>query len=186
MGAANWFYSRQGQKYGPFTVEGLKRYAQSGELQPTDLVWCSGMAEWVPAQSAPFFKQAAGMPDTSAEAATLDSAERLRLNAHVNCRMMFGLLLFFVLALGIETVSRTTTDAFLSKRGVHVVPRGTDILFGLMLLGTGVFAAIYVPLRWNVIKQVRNPARVLGLIGGFGLMLLLLISIIAIFFLVAS
>ncbi len=38
-----------GAAAGPVTTEELKRMAAAGELQPDDLIWKAGMAEWAPA-----------------------------------------------------------------------------------------------------------------------------------------
>ena len=46
-------------------------------------------------------------------------------------------------------------------------------------LASGVFAAIYVPLRWRQIKDLPRNIRLLGLIGGFGLIAILVICLAA-------
>ncbi len=49
--ASEWFYALKGKaRYGPVSTPQLQALARSGELQPTDLVWKKGMAEWVPAK----------------------------------------------------------------------------------------------------------------------------------------
>ncbi len=48
--ADQWYYSQQGQRCGPVTSDQLKQLATSGQLQPTDLVWKKGMAQWVKAE----------------------------------------------------------------------------------------------------------------------------------------
>ncbi len=40
--------SRNGQMYGPYTMEDLQRYLVSGHVLPTDLAKSEEMAEWVP------------------------------------------------------------------------------------------------------------------------------------------
>jgi len=47
--ASEWFYMKDGQQCGPIGSEELKGLAASGQLQPTDMVWKEGMAEWVAA-----------------------------------------------------------------------------------------------------------------------------------------
>jgi hypothetical protein len=37
--ATNWFYTRDGQTYGPVTSSEIKRLAASGQLRPHDLLW---------------------------------------------------------------------------------------------------------------------------------------------------
>jgi GYF domain 2 len=42
-----WFYSHQGDRYGPVTFDDLQAMAKNGVLNPRlDLVWKDGMAEW--------------------------------------------------------------------------------------------------------------------------------------------
>jgi hypothetical protein len=40
--------TRNGQNYGPYTLEDLQRYVASGNVLPTDLAKSDEMAEWVP------------------------------------------------------------------------------------------------------------------------------------------
>ena len=40
--------SRNGQNYGPYTLEDLQRYVASGNVLPTDMAKSDDMAEWVP------------------------------------------------------------------------------------------------------------------------------------------
>lgn len=40
--------SREGQVYGPYTLEDLERYLQSGNVLPTDLARAEGSEQWVP------------------------------------------------------------------------------------------------------------------------------------------
>jgi hypothetical protein len=44
-----WHYSKDGHQQGPVSAEQLKQLASSGQLQPTDLVWKEGMAQWAEA-----------------------------------------------------------------------------------------------------------------------------------------
>lgn len=49
--AAQWHYSKRGERHGPVNGEQLRQLAVSGQLQPTDLVWRDGLAEWQKASS---------------------------------------------------------------------------------------------------------------------------------------
>jgi len=51
--AADWYYARNNERYGPLEVAKLRSLAQEGWLGPDDLVWQAGMAEWIPARRAP-------------------------------------------------------------------------------------------------------------------------------------
>ena len=46
-----WFYSKGGTRFGPVAASKLRELAGADELQPDDLVWTSGLAEWKPARS---------------------------------------------------------------------------------------------------------------------------------------
>lgn len=41
-----WYYMQDGAQQGPISEEELRGMAQDGRLQPTDMVWKSGMQEW--------------------------------------------------------------------------------------------------------------------------------------------
>lgn len=47
--AAEWYYSKEEEQFGPVSTDELKALAESGELLPTDLIWKEGVAEWTPA-----------------------------------------------------------------------------------------------------------------------------------------
>lgn len=48
-----WYYAVGGQQHGPVTDESLQSMLQSGAVRGTDLVWQSGMPQWVPAHTVP-------------------------------------------------------------------------------------------------------------------------------------
>lgn len=45
-----WYYAKSGGRHGPVSDSELKALAGRGELQPDDLVWTDGLAEWRPAR----------------------------------------------------------------------------------------------------------------------------------------
>jgi hypothetical protein len=45
--------SRNGQMYGPYTLEDLQRYVASGHILPSDLAKSEEMAEWIPVSQIP-------------------------------------------------------------------------------------------------------------------------------------
>jgi len=52
MSEANWYFATNGQQSPtPVAFENLQRMAASGHLQPSDMVWTTGMAEWAPAST---------------------------------------------------------------------------------------------------------------------------------------
>lgn len=44
-----WFYARDGEQAGPYSLAQLKCFATIGRLKRTDHVWTEGMTEWLPA-----------------------------------------------------------------------------------------------------------------------------------------
>tara|TARA_B110000438_G_C15722297_1_gene610376 strand:+ start:338 stop:961 length:624 start_codon:yes stop_codon:yes gene_type:complete len=40
------FINREGELYGPFTLEGAREYLLAGQLQADDLAWHEGLSEW--------------------------------------------------------------------------------------------------------------------------------------------
>jgi len=45
------FIVRDGQRYGPYSVDQVRGYLQSGELVPTDQAWREGMNEMEPLET---------------------------------------------------------------------------------------------------------------------------------------
>jgi hypothetical protein len=60
----NWYYTKNGQRYGPVPDDRLRQMAATGELQPADMLWKEGMAQWVPAHAIQGLM--AGAPGTKA------------------------------------------------------------------------------------------------------------------------
>ena len=69
--ATQWYYAQQGQQRGPVSKRQLQRMAASGELQPDDLIWHEGLADWAPASSIPGLISAERL--AAASAASTDS-----------------------------------------------------------------------------------------------------------------
>ncbi len=46
-----WYYAKNGVQAGPLSESELKQMASSGQLAPVDMVWKTGMANWVQARS---------------------------------------------------------------------------------------------------------------------------------------
>jgi hypothetical protein len=40
--------ARNGQKFGPYTIEQVNEYLASGQLLHSDLAWYEGLPEWIP------------------------------------------------------------------------------------------------------------------------------------------
>ncbi|HEX8522655.1 MAG TPA: RDD family protein [Tepidisphaeraceae bacterium] len=48
-----WYYAKGQERVGPVTLEELRARVARGEVQPMDLVWTDGMADWMPASARP-------------------------------------------------------------------------------------------------------------------------------------
>ncbi len=44
-----WYLSREGERYGPYSWEQLCEFAAAGRVGPQDFVWGEGMSDWVAA-----------------------------------------------------------------------------------------------------------------------------------------
>ncbi|HMB53646.1 MAG TPA: CD225/dispanin family protein [Thermoanaerobaculia bacterium] len=51
-----WYYAQNGERKGPVSEDALREMARDGSLNPTDLVWREGMAEWATAELATGFR----------------------------------------------------------------------------------------------------------------------------------
>lgn len=81
-----WYYMQDGAQQGPISEEELQDMARDGRLQPTDMVWKSGMQEWQQAnqvEALPFSAPAvpdipaapSGVGDYTSPAATAPAVE---------------------------------------------------------------------------------------------------------------
>lgn len=46
---SDWYWMKNGEKHGPVHTAGLKELARTGQLLPTDMIWCERLRNWVPA-----------------------------------------------------------------------------------------------------------------------------------------
>ncbi len=61
----NWYYAKNGHQNGPVPTEDMIDRIAMGEIAPTDLAWCEGMADWLPVSQIPQLQVA---PPARAEA----------------------------------------------------------------------------------------------------------------------
>ena len=61
--AEQWYYAQQGQRKGPVSEQEIRQLISSSQLQPTDLVWKQGMAQW--AKASEFFPPSSSDPNAS-------------------------------------------------------------------------------------------------------------------------
>ena len=61
----NWYYAKNGHQNGPVPTEDMIDRIAMGEIAPSDLAWCEGMADWLPVSQIPQLQVA---PPVRAEA----------------------------------------------------------------------------------------------------------------------
>lgn len=50
-----WYYMKKGRQHGPVAQQSISSWLSSGFLTPDDLLWRSGLTDWVPARELPEF-----------------------------------------------------------------------------------------------------------------------------------
>ena len=50
---ADWYFIQNDRQIGPVELELLQQAVSTGQVLPTDLVWHSGMADWLPVKKVP-------------------------------------------------------------------------------------------------------------------------------------
>jgi hypothetical protein len=53
MANDEWYYAKGNQQQGPVSLQAIQEMVRSGQIQPNDLVWRSGMANWQAASQVP-------------------------------------------------------------------------------------------------------------------------------------
>ena len=91
------------------------------------------------------------------------------------------MFVLFVAALATTVGGTIVTVA----RGAGKQSLTVNCLWAFAVAG-GVFAAIYLPVRWKTLRGLEPPFKVLGLIGGFGLIAMALLAGLAIAVAVAA
>lgn len=51
--ATAYFLAIGGKQYGPYTIEQLRPFVPTGQINAQTLVWCQGMGAWEPASARP-------------------------------------------------------------------------------------------------------------------------------------
>lgn len=163
---AQWYYEQAGQPIGPVSGEDLCRKVVCKAVPVTTLVWRAGMATWVPAGTIPALTQGVALSPSFIADRTVRSRMRIIKNARKNAIAMFGVLILWA--------------AFMVFDVVVMFMSGSRLTWGVCFEFpgqlSGWFAAIYLPLRWQVLRNLPRPFGILGLIGGIGLVALLLMT----------
>lgn len=177
MSENQWYYAVGDQHQGPVPWEQLQQMSRDGHLSPEQFVWREGMDQW--AAAATVEGLFAGPPPIAvvqvAYARPIDTkTQKILKNAKQNCIAMFVL---FVIAAPLSLVAVVLSASTYSGTGV---PQGASGCCPCIWPLASLFAAIYLPLRWQYLKQISSTVRTLGLIGGFGLIGMFVLGLIAI------
>lgn len=70
----NWYYAKNGHQNGPVPTEDMIDRVAMGEISPTDLAWCEGMADWLPVSQIPQLKVLPPVRDEMPAAAATGAA----------------------------------------------------------------------------------------------------------------
>jgi uncharacterized RDD family membrane protein YckC len=63
----DWFYAQNNRQIGPVALDALLSLLQRRQIQPQDLVWREGMADWQPAATVPELAAAVSVPGGAVE-----------------------------------------------------------------------------------------------------------------------
>jgi GYF domain 2 len=93
-----WFISREGQQYGPFSDERLRQLIAERNVTADSFVWCEGMKDWVQAGDVPGLIPTTRSPLPPTGAATPAAGAAQPLATTVGVWPLFGRLLLLVLS----------------------------------------------------------------------------------------
>ncbi|MCL2701345.1 MAG: DUF4339 domain-containing protein [Phycisphaerae bacterium] len=164
-----WFYVIHGRRLGPISSVEITQLLLRGPYDPQMLVWRRGMIAWAPvSQTAELMLP--GLPSSSVPqllSAPLTVDRQLR-NARINC-------VAIAVALGLACL--LLIGAGVGGAGAPLAGR-LFVTFALTLL-PAIFVAIYLPLRIRVIQSLPVGYRVAGFLGGLGMIVLCLGTLVA-------
>ncbi len=162
-----WRYAHNGESYGPVSGDEINDMLRDKQLPPTILVWREGMVEFV--QVTEFAGLIRGVK-VSPRMILDPQARRQRQmvsNARQNSVTMFVIFLLGLMGLLVQI-------AIILRGNAETTGGGCFVMVGVL---GGIYAAIYLPLRWKILMTLQQNFRVMGLVGGFGLLALLPLSI---------
>ncbi|MFW6146481.1 MAG: DUF4339 domain-containing protein [Planctomycetota bacterium] len=173
MSDAMWYYAAGADRRGPIPWDQLVAMAAAGQLGREQFVWTDPAAEGQRAGSVEGLFDDAVIPIAYARPAPTQDDIIVR-NARQNSIAMF--ITFLLCAAGM-TVGLLRSLAGSTGIGLTAALSATPCV-----TVCGLFAVVYMPLRWRVIGQLPPAYRRMGRIGGLGLIVLLLIGSLSVFF----
>ena len=164
-----WHYSHDGTQQGPVTEDEIKGMISAGNVRPSDLVWCDGMAGWEPVSSVAELMPAANTNELAAHAAPVAAAS---MSAYVEDSTLSQAVVYSgfwrrVAASLIDSVILGVVGAILGiVLGVAMVSGGTDDTEVVELTGNvvGIFLGwLYYALMESSSKQATIGKMVMGI-----------------------
>ena len=117
------------------------------------------MVQWAPPELTAELIHAGDPRQAATDRANRDPRTK---NARENCIVMFVIFCLAMLVLVLAGLGGAESAG----------------CYGLFVVAGEVYAALYLPLRWRVIRELSPTVRTLGLIGGFGLIGVLALTIL--------
>jgi hypothetical protein len=157
--------SRNGQVYGPYTIEDLQRYVASGNVLPTDLAKSEEMAEWVPVAQilgiAPAAQPAYQNPLAPAYPASNVALYPDAPNLHWGLVLLFAFftctLFMWVWNLVVATWLKRVQP---NSRAIFYYATATVLVFVQIIVGTHTRVQIFEPgTHWWVTYYTAHPLR---------------------------
>jgi len=173
MSSAMWYYAAGAGRRGPVPWEQLVAMAAAGQLTRDQFVWPDPAATGRPAGTVEGLFEEEVIPIAYARPVPTQDDVIIR-NARQNSIAMFITFLLSAAGMAIGLVRSLT--------GAMGGPAATALSVTPCVTVCGLFAVVYMPLRWRVIAQLPRAYRRMGWIGGLGLIALLLLGCLSVFF----
>ena len=173
MSSAMWYYAAGTDRRGPVGWEQLVAMAAAGQLTRDQLVWTDVTTDGRPAGSVDGLFDDVVIPIAYARPAPTRDDVIVR-NARENSVAMFITFLVSAVIMAVGLLRSMTGS---TGMGLPAALSATPCV-----TVCGLFAIVYMPLRWRVIGQLPPAYRRMGRIGGLGLIALLVIGSLSVFF----
>lgn len=170
IAAQQWYVQLPEGMQGPLAIEGVAALIAGGRIGAATYVWRPGLAQWCAAASLSEFAtmRFANVPGFDAAGS---KQWRIIRNAKQNMIALFIVFILFIVAIAVSVLAviggRNDQYMFMPGCLAYAAPM------------SAIFAAIYLPLRWRVIMSLPAAYKVLGLIGGFGLIAVMAFSLLS-------
>ena len=161
---AQWYYAECGPHQGPVSGDQLHHMLASGKISPSTIVWREGMEYWTIIELVPGLIH--GLSHLRNRNPLVRRQAQIEQVAWRNCTAMLVTLVFWMALFVIEVTAILIGERLDWLRGFHVLG-----------IAAGLYVAVYLPIRWPVIRQLPGSFRLMGIIGGTGLIVFTVLTI---------